>query len=261
MNKRHGITLQMHPEVYPYLVTRVVPTLYHIILLPKGEQDKLIKIASAQVSFNKLESCLVLAPREALYIYPDGSEMRSSDIPTGGVLVHDRLRPWKAFPDDRELSGRKDLLEKYIGALKQEGYLLGDLTKGGRKPTPREAQDLRGIQENGVPRGLDLCPRCGEWQGTCLDSIPDLGERAVEVSCLCQNDNRCAGCGGPLYERKVNANYYNPKDGKIWRVPGFSGLGHTCKYPVLNQKQAREATQRSVQSQGTSSVLFMKGTI
>ncbi len=46
----------------------------------------------------------------------------------------------------------------------------------------------------------------------------------MQVHCRCQNDNRCAACGGFLYERKLNANYYNARDGQIWHVPGFSGL-------------------------------------
>jgi len=235
MNTGQRFTLRRHPEIHPYLATRVVPTLYHIILLPKGERDELIKIARAQMSFNKLESCLVLGPQKALYLYPDGSEIRSSVAPIGGVLVHDRLRHCKTFPEDRELRKRKELLERHIESLKQSGYLLGDLTKGGRKPTAREARNLRGTQANGVPKGLVRCPRCGEWRGRCLDSIPDLGESIVQVSCLCQNDNRCAGCGAFLYERKLNGNYYNPKDGKVWHVPGFSGLGHFCKCPASNQ--------------------------
>jgi hypothetical protein len=54
----------------------------------------------------------------------------------------------------------------------------------------------------------------------------------MTVHCGCQNDNRCAACGGFLYERKLNANYYNPRDGEIWHVPGFSGFRHRCPTPV-----------------------------
>ncbi len=50
----------------------------------------------------------------------------------------------------------------------------------------------------------------------------------MQVHCRCQNDNRCAACGGFLYERKLNANYYNARDGQIWHVPGFSGFRHRC---------------------------------
>ena len=97
MKTGQGATLRKHPEIHPYLVTRVVPTLYHIILLPQGDQGELIEIARTQMSFNKLECCLVLSPRKALYLYPNGSETRSYVAPIGGVPVHDRLRPCKPF--------------------------------------------------------------------------------------------------------------------------------------------------------------------
>lgn len=243
MNTDQDITLRKHPKVYPYLITRIVPTMYHIMVLPRGEQTELAEIARTQVSFNKLESFLVLGPKEAFYFTPDGAEKRSPVVPVGGILIHDRLRLYKDFPDDRELSARKNLLKKHIESLKQGGYLLGDLTKGGRKPTPREAEDLRGVQGNGVPKGLVRCKRCGEWHGTCIDSIQDIGDSIVQVYCLCQNDNQCAYCGDPLYERKLNANFYDTSDGRVWHVPGFSGLGHICKHPVLNQKQIRKVRQ------------------
>jgi len=48
----------------------------------------------------------------------------------------------------------------------------------------------------------------------------------MTAPCVCQNDNRCAACGGFLYARKLNANYYNAGDGRILHVPGFSGFRH-----------------------------------
>lgn len=236
MNVGQGFTLQMHPGVYPYLITRIVPAMYHIIILPKGKQNELAEIARTQMSFNKLESCLVLGAKEAVYLYTEGSEVMSSDVPFGGTLIHNQLKPCKIFSEDQDLRERKEFLEKHIGSLKQGGYFLGDTTKGGKKPTPQEADNLRGNQENGVPKGLVLCPRCGDWRGTCLNLIQDLGEYIVRVSCLCQNDNRCAGCGDLLCHRKLNGNNYDPKDGRIWHLPAFSGFGHICKLPALNQK-------------------------
>jgi hypothetical protein len=50
----------------------------------------------------------------------------------------------------------------------------------------------------------------------------------MQVYCLCQNNNLCARCGYPLAEYKLNANYYEKRDGVIWHVPGFSGLSHVC---------------------------------
>ena len=245
MNEDKCIILGTHPEVYPYLITKVVGTMYHIkkvvgamyhiTILPKGGQNELVEIARTQMSFNKLESCLVLGAKETIFLYPDGSEVRSSVVPVGGILMHNRLKPCKIFPEDQDLRERKEFLEKHIESLKQGGWLLGDLTKGGREPTPQEADNLRGSQENGVPKGLVLCPRCGGWCGACLDFNQVFGrEYIVQVNCLCQNDNLCANCGDPLSERKLNSNYYNTKDSKIWHVPGFSGLGHICRRPALN---------------------------
>ena len=227
--------LQMHPKVYPYLATRVVPTMYHIIVLPKRKQGELVEIARTQVSYNKLKSCLVLGDEEAIYFDPDGSEARSSIVPFGGVLINNQLKPCRIFPEDQELRAREEALKKYIESLNQRGHMLGDLTKGMRKATPQEADNLRGLQEGGVPKGLVLCSQCGEWQGACLDPshLPEK-EYIVQVHCRCQNDNLCALCGDLLSNRKLNANYYNTEDGKIWHVPGFCGFKHICKRPALN---------------------------
>jgi len=45
---------------------------------------------------------------------------------------------------------------------------------------------------------------------------------------VCENNNRCAGCGERLFERKLNAAYYN---GKIWNAPGFCGFRQKCAGP------------------------------
>jgi hypothetical protein len=50
----------------------------------------------------------------------------------------------------------------------------------------------------------------------------------MRVHCGCNNDNRCARCGERLAEWKLNANYYDERDGHIWHVPGFSALSHRC---------------------------------
>jgi hypothetical protein len=112
--------------------------------------------------------------------------------------------------------------------LPRDGYSFGDLTKGGHAASADELARLAGAGPDGVPRGLERCPACGEWRGTCLDPSPRFAGQVMTVHCRCANDNRCAACGLLLYERKLNANYYNPRDGRIWHVPGFSGLGHRC---------------------------------
>jgi hypothetical protein len=107
------------------------------------------------------------------------------------------------------------------------GTLFGDLTKGGRSATEEERQRLSGKQPNGVPNGLIQCKTCGDWAGECLDPNPMFIGMIMKVDCRCQNDNLCARCGKPLYEYKLNANYYG-KDGIIWHVAAFIGFSHRC---------------------------------
>jgi hypothetical protein len=107
-------------------------------------------------------------------------------------------------------------------------YLLGDVSKGGRLATEEERRALCGTTEQGIPRGLSQCPVCGEWKGQCLDTIPS-GKIIVTVSCHCENTNRCAACFDQLAKRKLNANYFDVTDGKIWHVPGFVACSHQCK--------------------------------
>ena len=59
---------------FPYLVTRVVPTLYHITLLPEDLSYEVAEtLVRRQVEANHLPTCLVVAPDRALYVAPDGS--------------------------------------------------------------------------------------------------------------------------------------------------------------------------------------------
>ena len=91
-----------------------------------------------------------------------------------------------------------------------------------------ESVAYSGFQSNGVPVGLEYCHICGDWKGLCLDPSPDFKGKMMRVFCKCQNFNRCAFCGEPLYDRRLNANYYNPEDGRIWHVPGFTAFNHKC---------------------------------
>jgi len=114
------------------------------------------------------------------------------------------------------------------GQHRNGGSILGDLTKGGREATADDVARLAGAGPEGQPRGLERCPTCEEWRRRCLDPSPNFICKVMMVHCGCQNDNRCAACDGFLYKRKLNANYYNPRDGRIWHVPGFSGFLHRC---------------------------------
>jgi hypothetical protein len=217
-------------EGFPYLVTRVVPAMYHLILLPDDlSTEQLVEIAQRQARANRLQTRLVVAADAALYIEPDGSRQWSAWPPTGGLIVTGRLRACRTFPETRALAARRLALERFVKAVTpSRGYMLGDLTKGGRQATLEEAVLLAGTQPNGVPRGLVRCPDCGEWQGRCLDPSPQFAGQVMEVHCRCANDNRCAACGELLSERKLNANQYERSDGEIWHLPGFAAFDHAC---------------------------------
>jgi hypothetical protein len=214
---------------YPYLVTRVVPTFYHLILLPADvSPDILRELARSQVRANHLPTCLMLGEDLCLYLDPEGREAVSRDIPRGGILVTDQLLLSKPIRRSAELAARRHWLQAFLETGPRNGSLFGDLTKGGRPATPDEQARLAGKGPGGVPNGLEHCHRCGEWRGECLDPSEQFLGQLMQVHCACENWNRCARCGECLYTRRLNANYFNPEDGLIWHVPGFSAFNHSC---------------------------------
>lgn len=225
-----GLSPTMLFQGFPYLVTRVVPAMYHIILLPDDVADPtLTDIAHRQARANRLETCLVMSADSALFITVGGRECRGKP-PRGGLIITDRLRPCLNFGDAASLTYRRRALQRFIAECPpRSGYMFGDLTKGGQRATLEEAVTLAGTQCNRVPRGLTRCEDCGEWRGRCLDPSPQFAGQVMDVHCRCANDNRCAACGELLHARKLNANMYNERDGHIWHTPGFSGLGHVCR--------------------------------
>jgi hypothetical protein len=149
-------------------------------------------------------------------------------IPQGTVFLAGKLQPAFQPPFCDEVLHRWLDLQVFLKQTQVQGVIFGDLSKGSRSPSPEEVLRLSGRQRNGVPCGLVQCATCGDWTGDCFDPSPHLSGRIVRVHCPCENDNLCATCGKILYGRKLNANYYNPADGEIWHVPGFSGLSHEC---------------------------------
>lgn len=208
---------------FPYLMSRVVPALYHIIVIPAHlPMDKYHDLFRRQRDANQLETCLVLDPSTAWC----GSHGSPGPPPSGGVIVIDRLQPPEEFDPDPDLRTRRARLARFAAARNPGGYMLGDLTKGGRTASPAEVQALTGRGPDGVPRGLDRCGICCEQRGECLD--PRSPAIVLRVHCKCENHNRCAACGDPLAERRLNANYWDERDGQVWHVPGFCGLDHRC---------------------------------
>lgn len=224
---------------FPYLVTRVVPSMYHVILLPH-DADDLVEIARRQATANQLPTCLVLRKNAALFIDSGGLETLSTAPPAGGVVVTDRLRAPIDFSLTEDLQRRRrEFIEFIEAASPRVGYMLGDLTKGGRPAILDERVLLDGQQVNGIPRGLERCFRCGEWCGRCLDPSPQFAGLVVDVHCRCANDNRCAACGVRLHARRLNGNQYSEQDRTVWHTPGFVAFGHKCDGAAISRSARR----------------------
>src|SRR6187401_3116205 len=79
---------------FPYISTRVIPALYHIILLPAGGVEaELVRLTRQQALANQLSSCLVQASDRAIYCEPDGRTIMSDEPPWGGNTIAGGLVP------------------------------------------------------------------------------------------------------------------------------------------------------------------------
>ena len=233
----------------PYLLVEIVAALYHLTVLPaEFGDDDLEAIARAQLRANRLAACLVLGERRVLAIDAEGVERRETEVPFRlfghwiSAAVTRRLRTARPLPPTDEVLRRQTALEAAIreyparraevlrqrGMLPPADFVVGDLTKGGRDATPAELAALSGRQSNGVPMGLVVCADCGFWKGECLDPNAEFRGKVMRVHCGCDNWNRCAACGETLYPFRLNANYYDQREGAVVHVPGFSGLIHEC---------------------------------
>lgn len=230
----------MEPFVFPSLVTRVSPTLYHVTLLPSElPEEELLVMAKTQVLANRLQICLALSTDRAFYFDPDGTQSAPAPAPFGGILITGKLP--LAVPCDetgKEFRARKAAL---AAATKRAsvGYLLGDLTKGGHAATAEEQKRLKGVLADGTPRGLKRCKKCGDWKGVCLDPSPEFAGQVMTVHCFCDNHNRCARCQAQLADRRLNANFYDADERAIYHVPGFCGLNHRCTSILKSRAQVR----------------------
>jgi len=244
-------------ETYPYLATRLVPTLYHLIPLPESlDEASLLSFARHQWLCNQLPTCLVLAPDRCVYFETNGTETPSGTPPQGGIRTAGRLKLARGLQQGTWWEENNErLIRDLDGRHKQlhGRFLLGDLRKGGRPATAEELRTFKGVTTTGIPLGLTQCPTCGDWKGKCVEGLaptasgdrlepclspfPSNGDSprgkgdsplVLTVSCRCDNDNRCASCYGLLYEGKLNANYYDSSSHSVIHVPGFLACGHRC---------------------------------
>jgi hypothetical protein len=211
---------------FPYLVTRVAPSIFHVALLPADlGLDNLKEVARWQVAANQFDCCLVLSVDSCIYLEKYHAERESNAIPVGGTNVTGWLLLCRPFSSSEDAQRR---LQTYIDRTGLRGVPMGDPNKNGRRATLDELKRLAGRQPNGVPVGLERCNTCGEWYGECLDTDRHLAGMVMRVRCGCQNDTLCARCGRPFTDRRVNANYYHEAGGAINHVPGFAAFSHTC---------------------------------
>jgi hypothetical protein len=224
---RHSVQLF---DGFPYVSTRVAGALRHIILLPvRAPEAELAGVARRQALANQLPTCLVLASDRAIYFGPDGHGFASQEPPLGGLIVTGSLVPAVNCDDaSDELRARQHTLADLVECSRGSGFVVGDLTKGGHPASDDEYRRLQGYLPDGTPRGLSRCETCGDWKGECLDPSEQFTGQVMTVHCCCENRNRCARCNTRLFERRLNANYYDPADRSIWHVPGFCGLDHQC---------------------------------
>lgn len=217
-------------EGFPYLLTRLSPAFYHIILLPQHPAPAAQRsLARHQAQSNQLPTCLVIDTSLCLYLSTGATEFVTGHVPRGGRLITGKLQLCKPLVDSAELKERTALLERFLSGQPAHGFILGDTQKGGRQASPQEATQLAGKQSDGVSNGLTHCLACGEWRGECLDLNPRWTGLVMKVYCKCENDTRCARCQRPFYVRRVDSNYYEVNDGEIMHIPGFLSLQHTCR--------------------------------
>lgn len=223
---------------FPYLMTYIVRSFYHLILLPATWcRHFLFKLAKLQAAQNKLDTFLVL--NEMTFIYFPGRDSDNYKFvkkpPAWGKLVSSRLQPVYPLPEDPDLKRRIKEWHNIEELLIDDGFIYCDPTKGGRRSTPQDLEQLKGFNDDSVPTGLYKCNQCGFYKGTCLDPSPCFPGLKVKVHCRCENDNKCARCGQPLSQFRLNANYYDEKTRSIWYVPGFTALNHVCPDLAKNE--------------------------
>lgn len=215
-------------EGTPYLATRIEPDLYHLLLLPRDwPLYSQLNVAFRQAEANRLPTHFLLTPDSCLWLQSCGAVMPARAEPREVALTFGKLEPCDLLPTD------VDLIERY-GALKEYVRDRGSQTvgcdpdRGGWTPSPEELELYGGPARDGVPAGLERCEQCGEWCGVCLDPERSVEPLALPVTCLCENQNECARCGEPLFERRLQSNWYDEVDGELRYVPGFHALDHNC---------------------------------
>ena len=222
---------------YPYLVTRIGHSaLRHLAVLPREwTSDRLVDLARRQALANRLETCVALDRRSAVYITDDGRAQPGTFVPTGLPVV-DRLRLASPLPRTPELMTRRSTLRAWSAAQTGPGYIVGDGLEGGRLATRDDLRRLVGLERDDPHAGLARCATCGDLVGDFLatkgEGNGDLAPRVVRVHCLCENHNRCARCGSPLSGHRLSAYHFVEDTGRVCYVAAYSAFSHRCTRAV-----------------------------
>ena len=214
-------------EGFPYLITRVVPVLYHILPLSElNTRDELITIGRNQVIANRMQSSVVLGPEEAYPISEEGSVGERSLAPRGGIILCGRLAPGVTPSPTADFQRREAELEVHVERENPGGYMNGDSTYGARRATLMDRVRFSWRIGARLPAGLSTCETCGKPRGEHLWRSPEGVAWVRPVHCDCGNWNRCARCGESLNEDRLNGNYYRREDRQVWHTPGESPRVH-----------------------------------
>jgi hypothetical protein len=223
---------------YPYLVTRIGHSaLRHVAVLPATwSRERLLDLTRGQVLANRLDTCLVLRPGDAVYITANGIEDRAAMIPTGLPVV-ERLRLAEHLPRTPEIAARRARLRAYGEVQDGPRYIVGDGLEAGRPAVSDDLVRLIGLDGTSPHPGLARCLTCGEFAGDYLatrgEGNGDWAPRVIRVHCRCDNHNRCARCGEPLAPRRLSAYYFIEETGSVCYVAAYSALSHRCRRPPI----------------------------
>jgi hypothetical protein len=228
---------------FPYIVIRLGAALYRIIPLPAAwPREAMWDATLRQARVNGLPVCLAEAATGCSFYDPDADRIQTSGVPRAGIhppgplvavegvreLVDALGSATEAAPP--ELAARVVAYREYRIARNGTGIVgvLGDPNKAGRRANLDDYLRLREPRPDGTPAGLSRCAECGEWKGEVLDSEGGSPPLVLRIHCICENRNRCAGCGELLASRKLNGNEYDAATGRVWHTGGTAALGHGC---------------------------------
>jgi hypothetical protein len=218
---------------YPYLVSRIGHSaLRHIAILPAmWSPERLLALTRRQALANRLDTCLVLGPGNAVYVTAGGAEGQRLTFRQASRLWSSCAGPSACRGHRRSPPGRARL-GAYAAAIDSPRYIVGDGLEAGRVAILDDIFRLGNLDGEDAHRGLARCPTCGEFAGDYLatkgEGNGDLTRRVIGVYCRCENHNRCARCGEPLADRRLSAYHFVEETGSVCYVAADCAFSHRC---------------------------------